>query len=351
MVARKRSRPDSKVRTEKQARTEKKIRPAQQVRKSRRMRILPTPAGWCALAIALIALGIPRPSIDSLDPRPFVGVVLLLALLGEAAMLLTDRKGFAADVTIPSVLRSGEEGTVHVSVADAVPNQRVRYLNTHELDEDGHTSFDVQPRQRGIFRLRDLFLEDTGPIGLLRRSRRIDAPNDQMVCVGPKRQLLSTEVATINTVAAKASPVDAELDRLRAYVSGDDVRLLNWRSTARTGQPMVEVHQPHAIDPTVVIDLGPNEGPKAEAWASVAAGALQRLLEQGSFEVRSRDAQGEMTRTITNDRQIDIVLGSAVTGEPVALDGANLYIGAWRNDLGDATREGVHVISDTSINA
>ena len=326
-------------------------KPKRNVRKLRRTRILPTPAGWCALAIAAIALGIPRPSIDTLDPRPFVGVVLFLALLGELVMLLADRKGFSATVSTPTVLRCGEEGTVRVSVADALPNQRVRYLSTHELDDAGHASFDVQPRQRGIFRLRDLFLEDTGPIGLLRRSRIIDTPSEQMVCVGPKREMLNAEVPTINHVASTSSPVDAELDRLRAYVSGDDVRLLNWRTTARTGQPMIEVHQPHQIDPMIVIDLGPNEGPKAEAWASLAAGALQRLLEQGSFDVRSRDAQGEMTRTITNDRQIDIVLGSAVTGEPVGLDHANVYIGAWRNDLGAATIGGVHVISDTSIHA
>jgi uncharacterized protein (DUF58 family) len=320
-------------------------------RKVRRLRILPTPAGWCALAIAAIALGIPRPSIETSDPRPFVGVVLLLALLGELVMLLADRKGFSASVNIPSVLRCEEEGTVQVGVADSVPNQRVRYVGTHELDPAGNASFDVQPRQRGIFRLRDLYLEDTSPIGLLRRSRLIVSPTDQMVCVGPKRQMLGVEISTMNNVTVASPSVDAELDRLRAYVSGDDVRFLNWRSTARTGQAMVEVHQPQAIDPMIVIDLGPNEGPKAEAWASMAAGVLERLLATGPLQVRSRDAQGEMTRTVTNDRQIDIVLGSAVTGEPVALDHANLYIGAWRNDLGAAEDEGVHVISDTSVNA
>jgi uncharacterized protein (DUF58 family) len=320
-------------------------------RRVRRLRILPTPAGWCALAIAAIALGIPRPNTDTADPRPFVGVVLVLVLLGELGMLLTERKGFSATVNVPSVLRCEEEGTVHVCVADSVPNQRIRYVGTHELDQNGNASFDVQPRQRGIFRLRDLYLEDTGPIGLLRRSRLVVSPSSHMVCVGPKRETLGSEISTINNLAAISSTIDTELDRLRTYVMGDDVRLLNWRSTARTGQPMVEVHQPQTVDPMIIVDLGPHEGPKAEAWASVAAGVLERLLALGPFEVRSRDAQGEMTRTVSNDRQIDIVLGSAVTGEPVALDHANLYIGAWRNDLGTAKENGIHVISDTSVHA
>jgi uncharacterized protein (DUF58 family) len=298
------------------------------------------------LAIAAIALGIPRPGGEGGDPRPFVGVVLLLALLGEFAMLLADRKRFAATVTVPAVLRCEEEGTVHVSVANALPNQRIRYLSAHQLNDAGQTSFNVQPRQRGIYRLRDLYLEDTGPIGLLRRSRIIATANDNMVCVGPSRQALNSDTSLTQNVAS--SSIEKELDRLRTYVLGDDVRLLNWRSTARVGQPMVEVHQPQATALVVVIDLGPNDGSKAEAWASLSAGALERMLDQGPIEVRSRDAQGEMTRTVTTDRQIDIVLGSAVTGEPVTLDHANLYIGAWRNDLDAAKSQGLHIISDTT---
>jgi uncharacterized protein (DUF58 family) len=314
----------------------------------KRTRIVPTPAGWCGFAIAAIALGIPRPSSETADPRPFIGVVLLLALAGELAMLLADQKRSAATIAVPAVLRCEEEGTVHVSVSDPLPNQRVRYLSTHQLNDAGQASFGVQPRQRGIYRLRDLFLEDTGPIGLLRRSRIITTPNDHMVCVGPTRQTLGADTATNNTFAVASA--DTELDRLRTYVSGDDVRLLNWRSSARVGQPMVEVHQPQATALVVVIDLGPNDGAKAETWASVSAGVLERLLEQGPIEVRSRDAQGEMTRTVSTDRQIDIVLGSAVTGEPVTLDKANFYIGAWRSDLDLAKTRGVHVISDTTAN-
>ena len=317
-----------------------------QVRTVPRRRIVPTPAGWCAFAIAAIALGIPRPSSEIADPRPFVGVVLLLALIGELVVLLADRKRFIATVDVPAVLRCEEEGTVHVSVTDALPNQRVRYLSTHQLNDSGRTSFDVQPKQRGIYRLRDLFLEDTGPIGLLRRSRIIASPTPNMVCVGPTRHALNSNATLNNTVTALS--VDTELDRLRAYVFGDDVRLLNWRSTARVGQAMVEVHQPQAIALVVVIDLGPNDGPKAEAWASLSAGVLEQLLDQGPIEVRSRDSQGEMTRSVATNRQIDIVLGSAVTGEPVALDNANLYIGAWRNDLNLAKTNGVHIISDTT---
>jgi hypothetical protein len=80
----------------------------------KRTRIVPTPAGWCGFAIAAIALGIPRPSSETADPRPFIGVVLLLALAGELAMLLADQKRSAATIAVPAVLRCEEEGTVHV---------------------------------------------------------------------------------------------------------------------------------------------------------------------------------------------------------------------------------------------
>ena len=310
----------------------------------RRTRLLPTPAGWCAIAVAAVALGIPRPNIETSDPRPFVGMVLILAVLGELLLVLVDRKPFTASVIVPTVLRCDEDGTVHVSVRDPLPNQRVRYLTTHKLNEQGHVSFDVAPRQRGVFRLRDLQLEDTGPIGLIRRSRVINPTTSYMVCVGPKRSRQDGDTAAVATTFPN---LDTELDRLRTYVVGDDVRLLNWRSTARTGHPMVEVRQSPAHEPVVVIDLGAVQGAKAEAWASLAAGALQRLIQLGPVVVRSRDAQGETTRTITNDRHIDIVLGSAVTGEPVSMGIANLYIGAWRSDLVAAERDGMKVITDT----
>jgi uncharacterized protein (DUF58 family) len=71
--------------------------------------------------------------------------------------------------------------------------------------------------------------------------------------------------------------VGLELDRIRAYVPGDDVRSIDWNVTARTGEPHVREHVPERqlttwllIDGSASMHFGTADRRKADVAAGVA---------------------------------------------------------------------------------
>ena len=87
----------------------------------------------------------------------------------------------------------------------------------------------------------------------------------------------------------------------RPYASGDDIRRINWRASARTGQLMTREDEPASGQSAVIVlDTRRRETPSVEvedALVSHAATVLDALGRSG-WEVRILDASGdEITRT------------------------------------------------------
>lgn len=305
-------------------------------------KVAPTATGWCFLAIAVIALFVPRPLKDGPDPRPFLGTAVVLVLLADTIALLVLRRGVHSAASVPRFLRCGEPAGIHVQLTGQSPRRaNVRFLGQHELDDAGHTMVTLLPRQRGVFRIRELFLEVPSPFGLVRWSPPVDVRGDGLVCVGPFRT-----PSALARYEQQVRPGDEEPDRLRPYVAGDEIRRIDWRTSARSPQSMILLREAPRDHVHVVVDLGPEPGARAEHLASIAAGVLEELLLRGPVVVTSRDAQGLTTRTLTADAHIDAVLGSATTGAPVVTDGLTMYIGAQRTDLAALRGENVFVIAE-----
>jgi uncharacterized protein (DUF58 family) len=79
-----------------------------------------------------------------------------------------------------------------------------------------------------------------------------------------------------------------ELDHIRAYVPGDDVRAIDWNVTARTGAPHVRLHvAERALTTWIVLDASPSMmfGTQDRTKADVAEGvvlALSHLSTSGA---------------------------------------------------------------------
>src|SRR5699024_9821890 len=102
--------------------------------------------------------------------------------------------------------------------------------------------------------------------------------------------------------SAAAAPGIGEIGPIaRPYASGDDIRRINWRASARTGQLMTREDEPASGQSAVIVlDTSRRENPSAEvedALVSHAATVLDALGRSG-WEVRILDASGdEITRT------------------------------------------------------
>ncbi len=107
-------------------------------------------------------------------------------------------------------------------------------------------SYHVRPPQRGDAAFSDLHLRIEGPLGLVRRSFK-QVGSAEPVRVYPNlrelrrydllvRRGLETQPVGRPVRVAGAS---TEFERVREYLPDDEFRHINWKATARRGQPMV----------------------------------------------------------------------------------------------------------------
>ena len=111
-----------------------------------------------------------------------------------------------------------------------------------------------------------------------------------------------TGIAHTGALAAAPAPGVGEIGPIaRPYATGDDIRRIHWRASARTGQLMTREDEPAAgHSAVVVLDTTRREGLPGQvedALVSHAATVLESLGLNG-WEVRIVDASGdEITRT------------------------------------------------------
>jgi uncharacterized protein (DUF58 family) len=111
-------------------------------------------------------------------------------------------------------------------------------------------AYHVRPPRRGDARFGDLYLRVEGPLRLVRRTVR-QANTQQAVRVYPNlRELRRYDLLVRRGLEAQAAgrPVrvagaSTEFERVREYLPDDEFRHINWKATARRGQPLVNQYE------------------------------------------------------------------------------------------------------------
>jgi uncharacterized protein (DUF58 family) len=125
-------------------------------------------------------------------------------------------------------------------------------------------SYHVRPPRRGDAAFGDLYLRIEGPLGLVRRSFK-QAGTAQPVRVYPNlRELRRYDLLVRRGLEAQPAgrPVrvagaSTEFERVREYLPDDEFRHINWKATARRGQPMVNQFEAERSQNLVVmLDAG-----------------------------------------------------------------------------------------------
>lgn len=142
---------------------------------------------------------------------------------------------------------------------------------------------------RGVYPLADLTLGTDYPFGLFRKEREIPAPGEIVVWPridlpvrtpsgGSGRRPRADATSTVPGAGARG-----EFRGLREYRPGDDPRDIHWRSSARTGVPVLREFDRDASESLwLSLDVSTPEGDASEHAADLAASLAARLLREGS---------------------------------------------------------------------
>jgi len=294
-----------------------------------------TGRGRCLLAggIAAIGCGIVLDERDLLRVGVFVVVLPLLALalsawtrraLGVRRQMLPERLPVATDTAVTLQL-SGGPLVGSVRLADTVPDAAGPQpgappsFTLHRLSPraGAELSYPLRPVRRGRHRVGPLRTSVTDPLGLTELEREVPGTGELLVL--PRVSLLRGTPPALGAGehtpgAALAHQGAGEPDVLvREYRQGDELRRVNWRSTARHGKLMVRLEE--------------------RPWR----GAITVLLDRRDGAHRGRGASSSLEFAVELVASICVHL--IRRGEPVTLvfeDGSPAVGGAHSGGLGAA---------------
>ena len=219
---------------------------------------VPTARFAAALAaVAVLALAVPDDAVVALVAGN--GLVLLVGLVD--GLLCAAPAAIDVRRAVPDTITLGHEGTLTwrvanptarrqvVDVADELaPSlraevRRVRLRLPPESAEEVDTA--VHPTRRGRFDISEISVRVRGPLGVVARQASREVPATVRV-IPPFRSRDEAElrinkgrILEIGLRSAKGRGGGTEFDQLREYNVDDDVRRMDWATTARTGTPVV----------------------------------------------------------------------------------------------------------------
>lgn len=205
--------------------------------------------------------------------------VIGLALVLETAILLRPAVGVTVERNVPRRFSNGDWNEVVVTMenhtggglrAEVIEELPVQFqARTYRFAEDlepgarRRVAYTVRPTQRGRYRFGHVNVYVSTAIGLVQRRYRSEEAHEAAVFpsfLQLERYQLVAATSRLELIGLKKMRRlghTMEFEHVREYATGDDVRTLNWRATARRGGLMVNQYQDERAQPIyAVIDLG-----------------------------------------------------------------------------------------------
>jgi uncharacterized protein (DUF58 family) len=265
-------------------------------------------AAAVALACVLVVLAVRSTAtvlvIDGLLLAAIV-VDLLLAVPVSALRLARDgdsrvRLGETATVTVS--LANTSARTLRAQVRDAWPPsaraQPARSPVRVRGGDAGSITVTVRPARHGDCVADRVTVRSFGPLGLAARQRGQRLPwTVRALPPFHSRRHLPGKLAQLRELDGQHRAVrpgqGSEFDSLRSYVTGDDVRSIDWRSTARRREVLVRTWRPERDRRIVfVLDTGRTAAGRVAAADQLAAGQLT-AGQVATGQVATGQAAGE----------------------------------------------------------
>ncbi len=216
-------------------------------------------------------------------------------------------------------LRAAPGRALRLALADAPPpgfeaagHRQALLLPRRAAPGEVTIDYQVTPRSRGRHAFGDLHLRLLGPLGLCWRSSRLALGEE--VSVYPDLGLgtaASTELAVVPEPGRRGRDLRTgrsegrEFAALRAYQTGDDLRSVDWKATARRGWPVVRDWQPERNQTLwILLDCSRNLAARLEQDRT----RLDRAVEAALALARAAAERGDRTGLILFGAEVERVV-------------------------------------------
>lgn len=244
-----------------------------------------------------------------LDERDLLRVGIFAVVLPVLAMLAWSVRSVrltANHLVFPARLVPGSQGQVQLTITNGGSTRTAALEVTAPATPDltggvrcllpplraahrAQTEFPLRPLRRGRFQLRPPVIRVGDPFGLWEDIRTLDVRTTVLV-VPALVDLAGMPPSTGNRSAAAdraatgVSPGDPDVG-VRPYVSGDDIRTVHWRASARHDELMVRLNEPVShggavvmLDHRAAVHVGQGATASLETAVSLAASISVHLL-------------------------------------------------------------------------
>jgi uncharacterized protein (DUF58 family) len=313
---------------------------------------MPTRHGWTTIVAAVAAFVVGR--MFGLIELFVVGSAMLAAV---ATALVTVNRSLpelhVRRVARPTMVAVGEPARVDIQVANVGTRRAPRLALWEPVGERGGAPMQLAPlapgdaataayrvpsSQRGVLRTGPLRAERTDPLGLCRKGTTLAGHGE--VLVVPERVPLAFPGLTSNGRLGEHLRMKSwgqsgnEFHSQREYVPGDDLRRVNWKSSARMGNLIVRETAVEGVQKCLVVldtladDYDDDGFERAvTAAASIVAGAAAngistRLVAPG-MDLRGPDVAHESLRWLatveTSAQLVDHLAGGRTSTDGLGL--------------------------------
>ncbi len=185
----------------------------------------------------------------------------------NARRLLTEKFSNSDINPVPITLQNKYPFAIDAKIIDELPVQFQKrdfeYKISIKSNEDYNFEYDVKPVERGEYHFGKLNIFVSSPLKMI--SKRYQFNDEAMVSVYPsyiqmkKYEFLamSNRLTEFGMKKIRRLGHTLEFEQIKEYVSGDDVRTINWKATAKRGDLMVNQYQDEKSQPIYsIIDTG-----------------------------------------------------------------------------------------------
>jgi len=208
-----------------------------------------------------------------------VCLTLGLLLLLDFFLLYRFKKGIIAKRKVADKLSNADENSIelyfknnfpfkiHIIVIDEIPFQFQKrdFLEKSilEKEEEKTIKYNITPFSRGEYHFGDLNVYVSTPLKII--AKRFLFDNNRMTAVYPSYMqmkkyeflAMSNRLSEFGMKKTRKIGHTMEFEQIKTYVNGDDVRTINWKSTAKKGAIMVNQYQDEKSQPIYsLIDIG-----------------------------------------------------------------------------------------------